>query len=95
MNETKNQSGIDAGQSEFSAGLERWIIEASEWFCDNPNLSDIEEALRDIVGSAVKAEREECAKECERMMMYPRGKQEAPAHNDVWEAAKAIRMRSN
>lgn len=41
------------------------------------------------------AEREACAAECERMVMYPGGRQEAPAHNGVWEAARAIRMRSN
>ena len=39
------------------------------------------------------AEREECAKEAERMVMYPRGRQESPAHNSVWEAAAAIRAR--
>lgn len=44
---------------------------------------------------AVTREREECANECERMVMYPGGRQEAPAHNTVWDAAGAIRMRSN
>jgi hypothetical protein len=34
---------------------------------------------------------EEAAQECERMVMYPGGRQEAPVHNDVWQAAKAIR----
>ncbi len=34
---------------------------------------------------------EDAAKECERMMMYPGGRCEAPAHDNVWEAAKAIR----
>lgn len=38
-------------------------------------------------------EREECAKECERMMMYPNAKQESAAHQNVWAAAKAIRAR--
>ncbi len=38
-------------------------------------------------------EREECARESERMVMYPGGRQEAPAHNSVWEAAEAIRAR--
>lgn len=41
------------------------------------------------------AEREACAAECERMMMYPGGRQESTAHNNVWAAAKAIRERSN
>ena len=38
-------------------------------------------------------EREACATECERMMMYPGGRQESAAHQDVWAAAKAIRAR--
>ena len=42
---------------------------------------------------AMKLEREACAKECERMMMYPNAKQEAAAHQNVWAAAKAIRAR--
>jgi hypothetical protein len=33
----------------------------------------------------------EAADECERMMMYPGGRQESAAHNNVWEAASAIR----
>ena len=40
------------------------------------------------------AEREACATECERMMMYPNARQESAAHQDVWAAAKAIRARS-
>ena len=41
---------------------------------------------------AIRAEeRERCAAECERMMMYPGGRQESAAHQDVWHAAKAIR----
>jgi len=34
---------------------------------------------------------ERAAAECERMMMYPGGRQESAAHDNVWEAAKAIR----
>ena len=45
--------------------------------------------------AATLAEREECAVECERMMMYSGAAQEAPAHNDVWQAAQAIRARAN
>ena len=41
----------------------------------------------------VAAEREACATECERMMMYPGGRQESAAHQNVWAAAKAIRAR--
>lgn len=33
----------------------------------------------------------EAADECERMMMYPGGRCEAPAHENVWKAAAAIR----
>ena len=40
-------------------------------------------------------EREACAKECERMMMYPNARQESAAHDNVWAAAKAIRARGN
>ena len=47
------------------------------------------------VKAAVEAEREACAKECERMMMYPNAKQESAAHQDVWAAAKAIRARGS
>lgn len=35
---------------------------------------------------------EMAAKEAERMIMYPGGLQEAPAHNIVWQAASAIRL---
>ncbi len=42
-----------------------------------------------------KAEREACATECERMMMYPNARQESAVHQDVWAAAKAIRARGN
>lgn len=38
-------------------------------------------------------EREACAAECERMMMYPNARQESAAHQNVWAAAKAIRAR--
>ena len=55
------------------------------------------EELKGIFGNAIDAavaeEREQCAIECERMMMYEGGKQESPAHNDIWDAAKAIRSR--
>lgn len=47
------------------------------------------------VKAAVEAEREACAKECERMMMYPNAKQESAAHQNVWAAAKAIRARGS
>ena len=57
----------------------------------------------DFIASAFKArleqeradEREACAKECERMMMYPNARQESAAHQNVWAAAKAIRARGN
>jgi hypothetical protein len=48
------------------------------------------EAFADMVSSE---EREACAKEAERMVMYPGGRCEAPAHSNVWDAAKAIRAR--
>lgn len=42
--------------------LERKIAEAAEWFCDNPNCSDIEDALRELVAEAMSIENEACAK---------------------------------
>ena len=53
----------------------------------------LDEHLANFAAMVAAAEREECAKECERMMVYPRGLCAAPAHQDVWEAAKAIRAR--
>lgn len=35
---------------------------------------------------------EDAAKEAESMKMYPGGRQEAPAHDSVWHAARAIRQ---
>ena len=51
-------------------------------------------AAKAAICDAVKIEREACATECERMVMYPGGRQESAAHHDVWAAARAIRMRS-
>jgi hypothetical protein len=44
---------------------------------------------------AAALEREACAAECERMMMYTGGRQKSAVHQDVWTAAKAIRARGN
>ena len=49
----------------------------------------------DYALAAIKTEREACAAECERMMMFPGGRQESFAHHGVEAAAKAIRERSN
>jgi hypothetical protein len=51
------------------------------------------EDVEDLVMAVAMAEREACAKEAERMVMYPGGRCEAPAHSNVWDAAKAIRAR--
>ena len=51
--------------------------------------------LTDALAQAKAAEREACATECERMMMYPNARQESAAHDNVWAAAKAIRARGN
>ena len=54
------------------------------------------ERFADLVrADAIATEREACATECERMMMYPDAKQESAAHQNVWAAAKAIRARGN
>jgi len=45
------------------------------------------------IHEAILEEREACAAECERMMMYPNARQESAAHQNVWAAAKAIRAR--
>jgi hypothetical protein len=54
-----------------------------------------QETLKRMIAQAVEAEREACAKECERMMLYPNARQQSAAHQNVWEAAKAIRARGN
>ena len=45
------------------------------------------------VNAAINKEREACAEECEQMMLYPNAKQKSAVHQNVWEAAKAIRAR--
>ena len=71
---------------------------ARETGCD-PDFGFSQDGQHPWVVAAIRIatlrEREACAKECERMVMYPGGRQEAPAHNTVWDAARAIRMRSN
>jgi hypothetical protein len=54
-----------------------------------PNIQNLE-AFAKLVAAK---EREACARECERMMLYPNAKQESAVHQNVWEAAKAIRAR--
>jgi hypothetical protein len=54
----------------------------------NDNIKDFEALVR-------ADEREACAAECERMMMYTGGRQESAVHQDVWAAAKAIRAKGN
>ena len=90
-----NENEGTGGPSALSAGLEHRVAELADWFSDNPNTDNIADALRVLVRDVAFAEREACAVECERMMMYPGGRQEAPAHENVWAAAKAIRARSN
>ena len=77
-----------------TAQLER-IDDLAKWFTDNPNHRDIKDGLTVLVRDVAFAEREACAAECERMMMFPGGRQESFAHHGVHEAAKAIRERSN
>ena len=48
-----------------------------------------------IAEMARAEEREACAAECEREMMYPGGRQASWAHHGVQAAARAIRLRSN
>jgi hypothetical protein len=48
----------------------------------------------DAIKAAVLIEREACARECERMMLYPNAKQKSAVHQNVWEAANAIRARN-
>jgi hypothetical protein len=52
-----------------------------------------EKDIERFAALVAEKEREACATECERMMMYPGGRQESAAHQNVWEAAKAIRSR--
>lgn len=62
-------------------------------------IESIDLAVRELmdlaVREAVRVEREACAAECERMVMFPGGRQESFAHHGVQEAAKAIRARGN
>ena len=64
----------------------------------NPELYDCMVAnyksIERFAALVAAAEREACATECERMMMYPNARQEAAVHDNVWAAAKAIRARS-
>jgi hypothetical protein len=53
------------------------------------------DSLKDFEALVRADEREACAAECERMMMYTGGRQESAVHQDVWAAAKAIRARGN
>ena len=68
--------------------LERKISEAAEWFCDNPNCGDIEDAMRELIAEAIGIENEACANVCD-------GLQSMDFCVDVRRAADAIRMRSN
>ncbi len=52
-------------------------------------------ALERFAAIVAAHEREECAKECERMVMYPNAQCESAAHENVWKAAAAIRARGN
>lgn len=63
-------------------GMQGYETAAFGWYREN--------VLR-FARAIIAAERERCAAECERMVMYPGGRQEAPAHNSVWSAARAIR----
>ena len=61
------------------------------WFDDNfPVLHGKLITLEQLIRAD---ERELCAAECERMVMYPRARHESYAHDTAWEAAKAIRAR--
>jgi hypothetical protein len=57
------------------------------------NILIIEAFAKLVAAKAAAKEREACAAECERMMMYPNARQESAAHQNVWAAAKAIRAR--
>ena len=56
-------------------------------------LSALQQVANEAGQEAMRNEREACAKECERMMMYPGGRCESFAHDGVEAAAKAIRER--
>jgi hypothetical protein len=50
-----------------------------------------EEEMKQYGDDRAREALEMSAKEVERMTMYPGGRQEAPAHDTVWHAARAIR----
>lgn len=64
-----------------------------EWHIDNS--IDHYKPYKDQLFAAWQAGRasmrDEAAKECCRMKMYPGARQESAAHGNVWDAAKAIK----
>ena len=70
-----------------------WSEARGMYTVDTPGIDKAVCYTADQLAAAVLREREECAKECERMVLFPGGRQEAPAHGSVWDAAKAIRAR--
>lgn len=85
--------------------LERKITEAAEWFCDNPNCGDIEDALRELVAEAISMENAACAKlamteaALQHELDTVRNPKNAVLHSPdsaKWQKMAAmIRMRSN
>jgi hypothetical protein len=87
-----------ARQAGFSTGTRDWAdgnggFKYAAPLATGNCLVELEAFAKLIAEKAAAKEREECAKECERMVMYPNAKQESAAHQNVWAAAKAIRAR--
>lgn len=75
------------------------IEELARELCFDKNTSDedahwyltTKQHATNAITTAVNEAIELAAKECEAMVMYPRGRCEAPKHDNVWAAAEAIR----
>jgi len=79
MNETIERLAREAGIRFTNYGSGDFIDDGD---CDKDKL----EAFARLIA-------QDCSAECERMVMYPGGREESAAHQNVWVAARAIRER--
>lgn len=73
----------------ISMALEAGILRAGDGWTEPHRWGQTE--IERFAALVAAHEREECAKECERMVMYPNAQCESAAHENVWKAAAAIR----
>jgi hypothetical protein len=92
MSDHDAETKADGAESASTVGLESF---KAWWNAPRQLYKSPDAWAESIWQAATLMEREACAVECERMEMYQGGRQESAAHNTVWDAAKAIRKRSN